>query len=201
MPLTTKSPQRSNAERTGSTRAALLDAALALFVERGYGATSTPDICAAAGMTRGALYHHFTDKQDLFRAVVTREAQAVALAIVEATSGGDLPARDALLNGVTAYLDAMQVGGRTRLLLIEAPAALGRAEADALDASFAGVTLHDGLVAALRRDRRFTTALAALLSAAFDRAALDIELGAHPQATRKAMRWLIERVVATDSLA
>ncbi|HJU40420.1 MAG TPA: helix-turn-helix domain-containing protein, partial [Tahibacter sp.] len=72
-----KAPPRTNQERTDATRTALLDAARVLFVDAGYGDTSTPDICAAAGTTRGALYHHFVDKRDVFRHVLAREARAV----------------------------------------------------------------------------------------------------------------------------
>ncbi|NUS71372.1 MAG: helix-turn-helix transcriptional regulator, partial [Ensifer adhaerens] len=70
--------RRSNRERSDTTRAAILDAARGLFVTRGYADTSTPDIVAAAGLSRGALYHHFEDKKALFRAVAEREASAVA---------------------------------------------------------------------------------------------------------------------------
>jgi AcrR family transcriptional regulator len=189
----TAAPRR-NAERIATTRAALLDAAHALFVERGYAATSTPDICAAAGLTRGALYHHWADKADLLRAVLEREAVAVRDAIDAAASDAATPAQ-ALLRGADAYLDAMAERGRTRLLLVEGPAVLGPAEVEALDARHFASSLEEGLRAALRRDRVFTAGLARLVSAAFDRAALDIASGTDPATARKAMRWLVERLV------
>ena len=55
-----------------ATRNALIEAARGLFSERGYAGVSTEEIVQAAGVTRGALYHHFRDKQDLFTAVVER---------------------------------------------------------------------------------------------------------------------------------
>ena len=191
--MTNRPAPRSNAQRTETTRAALLDAAQALFVERRYAATSTPDICAAAGVTRGALYPHFADKRALFVAVLEREARAVRQAIDNAVAPVATSARQALRAGADAYLAAMAERGRTRLLLIDGPAVLGP-EAQAIDNAQAGAALRDGLKAALRRDAAFTAALASLLSAAFDRAALDQALG-DAAAARKAMCWLLERVV------
>ncbi|MFB8228284.1 helix-turn-helix domain-containing protein [Cellulosimicrobium sp. NPDC055967] len=185
--------RRTNAERTLATRTALVAAARELFVDPGYAEASTPQIAAAAHVTRGALYHHYADKRDLFRAVVEAEAEAVAREI-EARTGplgsahetaaagdtrtaprtSDAPpgprsrrapgapgvpespdapdapnARGMLVEGARAYLDAMAVPGRTRLLLVDAPAVLGAAEADALDARHARRTLRVGLAAAI----------------------------------------------------
>jgi AcrR family transcriptional regulator len=185
-----------NIDRSEATRTALLDAAHTLFAEHGFAATSTPQVCAAAGITRGALYHHFADKADLFRAVLAREAESVQ-AEVEGAAPAGAGNREQLLRGSDAYLQAMTRRGRTRLLLVEAPAVLGADEVAALDEANAGESLRQGLTAALpRRDAAFVRALAALLGAAFDRAARDIDAGADAAATRKAMRWLIERVVA-----
>ncbi|AKJ30852.1 TetR family transcriptional regulator [Caldimonas brevitalea] len=165
-----------------------------MFVSRGYGGTSTPEICGAAGITRGALYHHFDDKRDLFRAVLMREARAVSAAIEGAAPAQATP-RQALLAGSLAYLDAMTVAGRTRLLLIEGPAVLGAAEVMAIDASHAAGTLREGLAAALGAEPVAIDALAKLLSAAFDRAALEIDAGSGAQEVRSAMLWLLERVL------
>lgn len=181
---------RTNRERTEATRQALTDAARALFVSRGYGDTSTPDVCAAAGITRGALYHHFADKRDLFRHVLAEEAAAVAADIEAATPAGQDPA-EALLSGAQAYLQAMMVPGRTRLLLVEGPAVLGLREMLALDEANAARTLRDGLHAA----GVDASGVAPLLSAAFDRAALEIEAGADAGRVRDAMLWLLQRVL------
>ncbi|AMR76638.1 TetR/AcrR family transcriptional regulator [Cupriavidus nantongensis] len=181
---------RTNRERTETTRQALTEAARALFVSRGYAETSTPDVCAAAGITRGALYHHFADKRDLFRHVLAEEAAAVAADIEAATPPEQNPA-EALLNGAQAYLQAMTVPGRTRLLLVEGPAVLGLREMLALDEANAARTLREGLAAA----GVDAAGVAPLLSAAFDRAALEIEAGADAGRVREAMLWLLRRVL------
>ncbi|MDW6022442.1 TetR family transcriptional regulator [Mesorhizobium sp. BAC0120] len=186
--------RRSNKERTEATRAALIEAARRLFVERGYAETATPDIVAAAGVTRGALYHHFADKQALFRAVVEQEAATIAVEI-ERRAPATLSAAEALLAGGDAYLDAMREPGRTRLLLLDGPAVLGREEMDAIDERHGNRTLREGLVAAMRRrdiSNVPVDALTVLVGAAFDRAALAIDRGGDRDAFRLAMRALIE---------
>lgn len=188
---------RSNRERTEATRHALLEAARALFVSKGYGDTSTPEVSVAAGITRGALYHHFTDKRDLFRHVLQREAEAVRNDIVASAPAG-LSAREALIAGSEAYLRAMAVPGRTRLLLLEGPAVLGLAEIAAIDESNAAETLHAGLAAAVGGSEVSIDALSKLLSAAFDRAALEIDAGGDPEAVKAAMLWLLQRVLGKD---
>ncbi|WP_425991023.1 TetR/AcrR family transcriptional regulator [Afipia sp. DC4300-2b1] len=185
---------RSNRDRTARTQGALMQAARALFVDKGYAETSTPEIVAAAGITRGALYHHFEDKRALFRAIVTGEALAVAAAIEQRALAGLSPI-DALVEGSSAYLDAMRVPGRTRLLLIEGPSVLGQAEMKKLDEENATRTLRSGLEAAMDTRGLPLAALADLLSAAFDRAALAIDAGEDAEDYRNAIVMLIRRVV------
>ncbi len=171
--------RRTNRERSESTTTALIAVARQLFVERGYAETGTPDLVAAAGVTRGALYHHFADKRALFRAVVVTESQAVAEAVERAAPGGIDPVADLIVGG-EAYLDAMAAPGRSRLLLIEAPAVLGMAEAEAIDAQHAGRTLREGIEAALSAGAIRPLPIAALvtlLGATFDRAALAVSEG------------------------
>ncbi|RYZ01107.1 MAG: TetR/AcrR family transcriptional regulator [Comamonadaceae bacterium] len=193
----TKSAPRTNRDRTEATRGALLDAARGLFVSKGYGETSTPEVSAAAGTTRGALYHHFADKRDLFRQVLMRENEAVAADIRAAAPSGSTP-RDALIAGSDAYLHAMSAPGRTRLLLIEGPAVLGMTEMVAMDEASSAATLREGLTAAgvgVGAEGVSLDALSGLLSAAFDRAALEIDGGADPAQTRDAVLWLLGRVL------
>ncbi|MEI2301179.1 TetR/AcrR family transcriptional regulator [Ensifer sp. MJa1] len=194
-----KTSRRTNRERSDTTRAAILDAARGLFVSRGYADTSTPDIVSAAGLTRGALYHHFEDKKALFRAVAEREATAVAAAIEQATAKG-LTAREALKVGARAYFDAMNHPGRIRLLLLDGPAVLGKHEMMAIDAANAQRTLEEGIAEAMAPAAvapEKLAALASLLSAAFDRAALDIADGASTELYAETIGTLIDRMVST----
>ncbi len=185
---------RSNRERTEATRGALMDAARRLFVEKGYADTSTPEVVAAAGTTRGALYHHFVDKRDLFRAVLAREMAAVAEDIRAAAREG-LPPLKALVAGSDAYLRAMTAPGRTRLLLVDGPAVLGLAEVLAMDGAAAAATLAEGLTAAGVTPRGVALpVLADLLSAAFDRAALAVDAGGDLKAQQAAMAWLLRKL-------
>ena len=187
----TTHPRRSQADRRAETRKALLDSARQLFFELGYEGTSTPQIVRDAGLTRGALYHHFDDKKALFAAVVEREANSVGLAIASASEGIEDPTKS-LIRGAEAYFDAMRVTGRAELLLLSAPSVLGHEHA-------ATVTLGDGveeLKEGLRTARpnlgeRELSALADVLSAAFDRAALAIAGGADREAYASAMRRLL----------
>ena len=176
-----ESSRRSNRDRTDATRAALIAAERALFIEKGYAATGTPEIVAAAGVTRGALYHHFADKEALFRAVVEQEAEVVAAEIERAAPSEAPDLAAALSAGGRAYLKAMNVPGRTRLLLLDGPAVLGRAVMDEIDGRHGNRTLREGLAAAMRAgaiERLPLDALTGLLGAMYDRATMAIAEGA-----------------------
>lgn len=186
--------RRSNRDRTEATRGDLIAAARRLFTEKSYAETGTPEIVATAGVTRGALYHHFADKQALFRAVVEAEAAAVANAIEQAAPR-TLSARDALLAGGEAYVAAMGLPGRTRLLLLDGPAVLGRVEMDDIDNRHGNRTLREGLAAAMRAGdmpKLPLEALTSLLGAAFDRAALAVDAGASADDYRAVLTSVID---------
>lgn len=171
--------RRSNDERSATTRRALVAAARDLFIAQSYAGTSTPDLVKAAGVTRGALYHHYMDKQALFRAVIEAEAEAVAVEVRRRSAAITTPMQGLRIGG-EAFLDAMSVTGRTNLLLIEAPAVLGRDTMSAIDAATAKDTLREGLQAAIGagdiKDLPLN-AVTDMLSAVFDRAALAIAEG------------------------
>lgn len=193
--------RRTNRDRTEATRRDLIAAARKLFTEKSYAETSTPEIVAAAGVTRGALYHHFADKQALFQAVVEQEAAEVA-AEIESASPASLPPREALLAGSQAYLQAMRTLGRTRLLLLDGPAVLGRAGMDEIDARHGNRTLREGLVATMDSGAMKALpadALTGLLAAMFDRAALAIDAGAPAGDYRQTLIALVDGLMTARS--
>jgi len=112
------------AEYSVSTRKALLDSAAALFAERGYAGTSLDEVVAAAEVTKGALYHHYSGKQAVFEAVLERvEAEAVEAIAAEVRREKD-PWQKALV-GVRSFLEICQQQSYRRIVMQEGPVALG----------------------------------------------------------------------------
>lgn len=187
---------RNTREGTEVTRLALISAARRLFVEKGYAETATPDIVAAAGVTRGALYHHFEDKKALFRAVIEQEAMAVASDIDRDAVSAATP-REALISGASAYFAAMAVEGRARLMLLEAPAVLGVERTAEIDRENAEDRLLEGLSDYLGEAASAdeVRALTHLLSSAFDRAVVEIAGGGDPTLYEAAITRLIDGLI------
>lgn len=179
-----KNESRTNRSRTDATKSALMKAARQLFAEKGYAETSTPEIVKAAGVTRGALYHHFEDKVALFRAVVFEEYTRVAADITASATDAPSSAIDALRQGSRGYLTAMDDKGRVRIMLLDGPAVLGQMEVDRIDRDTSADTLRIGLTEAMRAGEIKTLPIEALtlqLSALFDRAALAVSEGDDPE--------------------
>lgn len=125
-------------DQSARTRAALLGAARALFAERGYSATGTEDIVQAAGVTRGALYHHFVDKQDLFEAVYTTLQNDLRDRILTAARADpEAPVWERIRRGVNEYLDHSMEPTVQRIVLVEAPAVFGWARWREIDSEYA----------------------------------------------------------------
>ena len=119
-------------EQGAQSRARLIDSARALFQRDGYAATSTEALLSATGLTRGALYHHFRDKKDLFLAVCEAEHADLSAAIEAAIR--DLPDPAAqLMAGALAWIEAVSQPGPRQVLLLDAPSVLGADEWAALD--------------------------------------------------------------------
>ena len=110
--------------QAAGTRARLLSIARQLFAERGFAATPTEEIVARAGVTRGALYYHFRNKEDLFSAVFEALQEEVAQRVTMAATAEPDPWA-AVLSGCEAFLDAYLDPLLARITLIDGPAVLG----------------------------------------------------------------------------
>ena len=119
-----RTSRRTQAERRATTRAALLTAGRELFAARGYAGVATEEIVERAGVTRGALYHHFRGKDDLFRAVHEQIEQEVTERIVAGASRGGAPLEQ-LRAGAATFLDACLEPEVQRIALLDAPSVLG----------------------------------------------------------------------------
>jgi AcrR family transcriptional regulator len=111
-------------EQSLATRAALIKTARKLFARHGYAETDIETVARRTRVTRGALYHHFKDKQDLFSAVFDLEEQKLSMIVAQAASMHS-GAWDAILAGCNAFLDACLDQAVQRIVLIDALAVLG----------------------------------------------------------------------------
>jgi AcrR family transcriptional regulator len=122
--VATKVARRTQAERTEATTTALVGAARELFARDGYDATSLDAVAARANMTKGAVYHHFNGKRQLFEAVFTREVEQLATPLVEAYARKKDP-WEAFKAGCRAFLDECLDPELQRIVLLDALAAIG----------------------------------------------------------------------------
>jgi AcrR family transcriptional regulator len=118
-----------------------------LFAERGFRATSTEDIVRAAGLSRGALYHHFADKTELFGAVLEVVEADLMARLIDRIDISD-PAR-AIREGVPAFLDACLHPEVSRIALLEAPSVLGWQRWREVDARYGLGMVAAGVQAAM----------------------------------------------------
>jgi len=174
------------AKHSADTRHALISAARGLWGQRGSGATSLDEICARAGLTKGALYHHFRNKEDLFLAVYAQVEDDLVLAGA-ARASRTTDSWDQLRAAGQGFL---QVCARpdTRRIILEAPVVLGWEEARAVERDHAlgqlEIALQDAAAAGLV-DAGNPYVLAQLLSAVFHEAGM-IVAGAGPDPSLRA---------------
>ncbi len=179
-------------ERAIATRACLLEAARGLFAKDGYHATGTTDIVAKAGVTRGALYHHFADKEDLFEDVF----RTVAAELVSASnSAAGVLEADTWTKIVAAFRQYLQLVAANsdyqRILLIDGPAVLGWQQWRVLQSEVVAKGTADALRMLMDQGivkRQPTKPLASLIQAALNDAAMAIAHSHEPkQASEEAL--------------
>ena len=187
----------TKAEQADATRAALSAAARELFTQRGYAATSTTEIVERAGVTRGALYHHFAAKDELFRAVFEQLEDEVTKHVAhEALTSTD--PLEQLRRGTRAYLDACIDPAVQRVVLLDGPSVLGWETWQEIEQRYgyghvvAGVeaAIAAGLIAA-----QPVEALAHALFGALTEAGMVVARAAEPPAARAEMEAAMDRLL------
>ena len=115
---------RTQAERTRATTDQLVSAARELFATTGYDATYLDAVVERAGVTKGALYHHFEGKRALFAAVYEAEQRFIQQAVYRAARDHHDNSWQAFIAGCRAFFDVALDSGFQQIL-IDAPAVLG----------------------------------------------------------------------------
>jgi AcrR family transcriptional regulator len=187
--------QSRMAERVEETREALISAARELFGERGFAAVGTEEIARSARMTRGALYHHFDSKEDLFRAVY----ESVERDLVEQLGATALAAKDpvdALRAGARAFLDACEDPSVRRIALIDAPSVLGWEQWREIGVRYGFGLVQATLEAAMEAgliERQPVTPLAHLLLGSIDEAGMLVARADDGGRTKREVAAAIDR--------
>jgi AcrR family transcriptional regulator len=191
--------RRSQADRSAATRDALVRAARPLFAEHGFAGVGTETIVAAAGVTRGAMYHQFADKTELFAAVF----EAVEIDVTERLATdffavGETDPVAIMRLGARAWLDICAEPEVQRIVLVEAPAVLGWIRWREIGQAY-GLGLVKGMIGGAMEAGRVpeqpVTPLAHVLMGALDEAALYIAQSEDPTQARLEMQAVLDRLV------
>jgi AcrR family transcriptional regulator len=186
---------RTQQQRSEATVSELLAAARERFAKDGYAGTSLDAIAAAAGVTKGALYHHFAGKRDLFQAVFEEEQRRL-LAMVAEAYGKKKDPWDAFYEGCRAYLEASADPAVQRIVSLDAPSALGWEAVREIEQETSFGSIVGGLKAAMKAERiakRPVEPLAHLLFGALGEGAMAI---ATADDQRKALRGVLDSMRA-----
>ena len=187
-----KTPRRTQDERSRQTTGQLLAAARELFAADGYAATSLDAIAEAAGVTKGAVYHHFESKRAIFRAVYAAEQKRLARLAAAAAERKRDPL-DAFYEGCRAFLEVSLDPGVQRITLLDAPGALGWETMREIESDSLRMT-QNGIEIAMKSGRLPkgpSGPLAHMLFGALCEAAMKIARAENPKAeTRVTLRQL-----------
>jgi AcrR family transcriptional regulator len=185
------------AERREATQAAILEVAMRRFGEAGFAAVTIDEIAAAAGVAKGAVYHHFASKEALFEAVFERASAQLALEIRDQSVGAkDVLAR--LVEGSRLYFEACAKPPYGRILLKEGPAVLGWERWREIDTRYFLAMLPMALEAAMQAGlvaQQPPEPLARMLTGAVTEAAVACAASDDPAATGRAYFAALARLV------
>jgi len=185
-------------EYTEATRRALLDSAAAAFVERGYADASLDDIARSARLTKGALYHHFSGKQDLFRAVF-EEVEAEMIQEVLRAGEHEADQWRRLLAGIGAFLDVCTMPRYRRIALEEGPTALGWDRWREIDERYSLALVRTPLARLMRAgvlQERPVDLMARVVLAALTEAGMAVAVASDRQGARRDAEDLITSLLA-----
>ena len=189
--------RRTQEERSEATRATLIAAARRLFAERGYAGVGTEEIVRAAGVTRGALYHHFAGKPELLEAVYREVEAEITRKIAAGALGGSDPL-EALRAGSEMFLDACLEPEVQRIVLLDAPAVLGWERWREIAADHGLGLIEAALAAAMdagRIARQPVRPLAHVLMGALDEAAMLVARAEDTEAARAEVGATLESLL------
>ena len=187
----------SKSEQADATRGALVAAARTLFTERGYAATSTNDIVQRAGVTRGALYHHFAAKSDLFRAVFEQLEDEVTRHVAREAQAASDPFEQLRL-GSRAYLDVCLDPAVQRVVLLEGPPVLGWERWQEIEQRYGYGLVAGGVQAAMEAglvDAQPVGPLAHVLFGALTEAGMVVARSDQPELARTEMESAMDRLL------
>jgi AcrR family transcriptional regulator len=187
------------AEHAADTRGALIAAARRLFAAHGFDGTGTEQIVAEARVTRGALYHHFRDKADIFRAAMAEAAADVATRLIDEQLAAEATSPlDEIRDGISAYLDVCVTGDFQRIVLVDGPRVLGADAWEDLVERYGRSLLEQWLercVGTGDLEALPVRALARLLIAMLAEASLAIARADDPAATRADLGVVLDRMI------
>jgi AcrR family transcriptional regulator len=197
--MSTETPRTTKAAQSEATRTKLLAEARALFADRGYAHVGTEEIVRAAGVTRGALYHQFADKRDLFAAVFEELESELILESANRMAGAKDPL-EAMKAACRGWLEACSRPEAQQIVLLDAPAVLGYetwreiGERHGLGAVMASV---QAAIDAGVMEAQPVRPLAHVLVGALDEAALYVARAEDPQSALAEMDAVLSRMVDT----
>jgi AcrR family transcriptional regulator len=170
----------SQDQRRAATVAAILSAAGRLFTAHGFNATSIDDIAGRAGVAKGAVYHHFESKEQIFARVFEQMTAALAAEVVSATAAGS-SILDRFERGTLRYLTLIAGDKFRQVLLVDGPAVLGWEKWREIDARYFGGTMQAPMDRKQleRLSRRELEAIGHLIAGAISEAALVCATSAH----------------------
>ena len=189
--------RRTQADRRAATRAALVAAARELFADRGFAGAGREEIVERAGVTRGAMYHHFGSKEELFRAVYEQIEEELTAAVIRAAVAAGPAPMEQLRAGSLAFLDAASRPDVRRIVLLDGPSVLPLAVRRELSERYGLGLVRESLRAVMDAGviaRQPVEPLANILLAALHEAATLVADGADRNEVGAVVEWFLARL-------